>query len=184
MTEKYLLPCSCGKAVPITVAQAGSKVTCECGTALDVPKMRELCSLKRTGGSDEPTPRASDYTGVTPARVFFTVCLSIALLAATAALLLYVQRSKLDLGPTDQQLRQIETSTIDNFTPNQSMELWRNFVKTGLNPSQGSFWKEVRQQHAQLTAAMKGSLLIAGLGFLSAVMSAMLTKPGEKTSKS
>jgi hypothetical protein len=41
----YLLTCSCGKQVPVEVGQAGGKVTCRCGTQLDVPTLRQLRHL-------------------------------------------------------------------------------------------------------------------------------------------
>jgi hypothetical protein len=41
----YLLPCSCGRAVPVSVSMAGESVRCECGTELEVPTLRGLRQL-------------------------------------------------------------------------------------------------------------------------------------------
>lgn len=46
MSQKYLLPCSCGKFVPIETAQAGSDVVCQCGQSLKVPSMLKIKKLR------------------------------------------------------------------------------------------------------------------------------------------
>jgi len=47
MKQKYLLPCSCGKNIPVDVGQAGQMVTCACGAAIEVPTMLQLRKLRR-----------------------------------------------------------------------------------------------------------------------------------------
>jgi hypothetical protein len=41
----YLLNCGCGKTVPVEIGQAGGRVSCSCGTQLDVPTLRQLRHL-------------------------------------------------------------------------------------------------------------------------------------------
>ena len=41
----YLLPCTCGNAIPVEIGQAGGQVTCTCGHAVDVPPLRQLRHL-------------------------------------------------------------------------------------------------------------------------------------------
>jgi hypothetical protein len=48
----YLLPCVCGKTVPVDVGQAGGQVQCSCGTRLDVPTLRQLRHLQRAPTED------------------------------------------------------------------------------------------------------------------------------------
>jgi len=55
----YLLPCVCGKTVPVDVGQAGERVTCSCGTQLDVPTLRQLRHLPRATPAAEPRPAAT-----------------------------------------------------------------------------------------------------------------------------
>jgi hypothetical protein len=45
--SEYLLPCTCGKSVPVDVGQAGGQVVCTCGASLDVPTLRQLRHLQR-----------------------------------------------------------------------------------------------------------------------------------------
>jgi hypothetical protein len=42
---KYLLTCGCGANVPVDVGQAGERITCQCGQALEVPPLRKLRHL-------------------------------------------------------------------------------------------------------------------------------------------
>src|SRR5262249_12676509 len=49
----YLLPCVCGKTVPVDVGQAGGQVVCTCGTRLDVPTLRQLRHLSQAP-TEEP----------------------------------------------------------------------------------------------------------------------------------
>jgi hypothetical protein len=42
---KYLLTCDCGATLPVDVGQAGGRVSCQCGAALEVPPLRKLRHL-------------------------------------------------------------------------------------------------------------------------------------------
>ena len=47
VSTKYLLPCSCGKSVPVETSQAGQEVVCECGLTLTVPSMLKIKKLQQ-----------------------------------------------------------------------------------------------------------------------------------------
>jgi len=53
----YLLSCTCGEQVPVEVGQAGGKVTCRCGTQLDVPALRQLRHLPQVKVAEAPSGR-------------------------------------------------------------------------------------------------------------------------------
>ena len=55
----YLLPCSCGKTVPVEVRQAGGRVTCSCGTQLEVPALRQLRQLPQQQAVGQPRSASS-----------------------------------------------------------------------------------------------------------------------------
>jgi len=44
---RYLLPCSCGRKLPIHASQAGERVLCTCGADVEVPTMREIAALEQ-----------------------------------------------------------------------------------------------------------------------------------------
>lgn len=57
MAKKYLLPCECGREIPVETAQAGEETVCDCGKTLAVPRLLEL---KRLPSADEgETPEAA-----------------------------------------------------------------------------------------------------------------------------
>ena len=60
MGSKYLLPCSCGRKVPVEGFQAGQRVRCPCGAELDVPSMLGLARLELAQsepGAEAPSSR-------------------------------------------------------------------------------------------------------------------------------
>ena len=58
MKAKYLLPCPCGRQIPVQASQAGQQLQCECGAALEVPSMRGLAELERIGPTLDAAPSA------------------------------------------------------------------------------------------------------------------------------
>lgn len=65
MAQKYLLPCTCGKHIPIETAQAGGEVLCECGLAVKVPsllKIKKLSTVEEFAASQEEpsSPESSE----------------------------------------------------------------------------------------------------------------------------
>lgn len=46
MRAKYLLPCTCGREIPVEATQAGQPIRCQCGLELEVPTLRNLTRLK------------------------------------------------------------------------------------------------------------------------------------------
>ncbi|MDR1962331.1 MAG: hypothetical protein LBQ50_00960 [Planctomycetaceae bacterium] len=45
MSQKYLLPCSCGCSHEIEISQAGQQLTCSCGQTQQVPSLLKIRSL-------------------------------------------------------------------------------------------------------------------------------------------
>lgn len=60
MKAKYLLPCSCGRQIPVEASQAGQQIRCPCGAAVEVPAMRGLAELERA--TPEPATGRSSST--------------------------------------------------------------------------------------------------------------------------
>ncbi len=46
MSATHLLPCVCGRKLPVSTTQAGEVVSCECGASLTVPNLSELSKLE------------------------------------------------------------------------------------------------------------------------------------------
>jgi hypothetical protein len=62
MTPRYLLPCSCGREIPIEAGQAGQVVRCQCGAELETPTLLRMSALKRvTDLAPATAPRKSRW---------------------------------------------------------------------------------------------------------------------------
>ncbi|MBN2216592.1 MAG: hypothetical protein JW719_04375 [Pirellulales bacterium] len=53
MSTRYLLPCSCGRSIPVETTQAGQMVSCACGKTLEVPTLLKLRSLEPVADQHE-----------------------------------------------------------------------------------------------------------------------------------
>jgi len=56
MSQKFLLPCSCGEHVVVEPRQAGTQVTCTCGKPLEVPTIRGITKLAPASDQSEVEP--------------------------------------------------------------------------------------------------------------------------------
>jgi hypothetical protein len=66
MTQKYLLPCRCGKSVVVEPRQAGRTIACSCGASLLIPTMREIAALEPAPEEDfnlNSTASSEDASG-------------------------------------------------------------------------------------------------------------------------
>jgi hypothetical protein len=54
MAQQYLLPCECGKANPVSVAQAGRTMPCSCGREYVVPSLAGLRHLEPAVSGGNP----------------------------------------------------------------------------------------------------------------------------------
>ncbi|MDR0703942.1 MAG: hypothetical protein LBF88_03050 [Planctomycetaceae bacterium] len=62
MSQKYLLPCSCGRSCEIETVQAGQMITCTCGQTQQVPSLLKIRNLpvaeeKKTDHSERSKPK-------------------------------------------------------------------------------------------------------------------------------
>ncbi len=63
MSVKYLLPCSCGKRVPVDATQAGERIRCDCGAEMEVPTLMKLRTLEIAPASPQPRRRLAFVWG-------------------------------------------------------------------------------------------------------------------------
>ena len=60
MSQKYLLPCSCGKEVLIETSQAGGNVLCECERSLKIPTLLQMKRLPLAEEAQTQSPSVLD----------------------------------------------------------------------------------------------------------------------------
>ncbi len=64
MSAKYLLPCSCGRKIPVETTQASQDIQCSCGKTLTIPTMQGIRRLEPYLEPVEQRVGAAPYKGV------------------------------------------------------------------------------------------------------------------------
>ena len=163
MRVKYLLPCPCGKEVPVDTTQAGQSVECECGQSMEVPTLKGLRALQQVA-PDQPTPRKSAEWGARQAT--FVVGLVITLIGGSMVLRFYSAR------PTEVGYAQ----QVQRLSPRQTWDLWQN-LRTGARVpafTRDPFAEVV--SYYRLWMAM--AIAVAVLGVAITASSWLIPKPG------
>ena len=148
MSAKYLLPCSCGRTIPVEAAEAGHIVKCVCGAELEIPAMRTLGSLERA----DPASKARRSSSVWGRREGWI------LVGAILAVM--------GLGPTVYlQVSRPRLENVHSLTPTETWALWQELRK-GTD-------RHLTPEHRKLIEGLKAnriqtcmSLTLAGVGAL------------------
>jgi len=146
--EVYLLPCECGRRIPVEATQSGQEVNCPCGRQLEVPTMLKLSTLERAKRTERSRPPSASWgtrQGV------FLLGLIITLAGSGFAAYVYLQRPKI--------------LPITDLTPRQTWFVWQLEIRPGLNqppPGEKQFLAARKTYHVLLGIA--GS--VAALGAL------------------
>ncbi len=165
MTQRYLLPCSCGQKLAVLPRQAGGTVTCPCGVAMEVPPLNRLKALEPAaaeGPRAAPAgggPRRPGWGG-RQAGLFF----GIILLCVGIPWAAWLEWSKPRLLP------------IDRMSPLQTWGLWQE-LRTGADryPSpQARYYAEALSQNRNWFFVAVG---MSSAGLLVCIGSYALLKP-------
>lgn len=131
MVQQYLLPCECGKATPVTVAQAGRTLACDCGRDQKVPSLAVLRQLEPVEAL--PAKGANVQWSSTRGTLFVIGVLATLVGLAAGGLGAYLIR-RIDLNEVDQFYAKIEDDhikEIDQMTPIQAYEVWEKIREMG-----------------------------------------------------
>lgn len=124
---QYLLPCECGRKIPVAASQAGETVVCECGRSLSAPKLRELRQLD-TQTIEDDSPRGAAWS---PLQGGLFVAGAVVLLISILALAYTgLQRGSLTTEKPEfnpEFVQQI-LADIDNNSPAENLDVWRHEI--------------------------------------------------------
>jgi len=132
VSTRYLLPCECGRKIPVQATQAGKRVRCACGGWLDVPTLRKIRLLEQQELAEGPPPQR----GFWGQRQRIALLGGVALAAAAVwigALLLY--RPVMPSPPDPRTL-----------TPLESFALWEKLLQgpdAGGNPQRRQYERDM-----------------------------------------
>ena len=172
MKAVYLLPCSCGKKVPVDAGQAGAKVTCDCGQQLAVPTFRALKDL------EQERPVAAVAAGAigggtsewNPARgVMFSFGMLISMIAAVLICYhLYTYWVMWDGGEAWKQdhLKEMREA-VDYLAPADALVDFQDMATKGLTVDGVPPWSQVAAMRDSSRRWLLGALVALAVGLVS-----------------
>lgn len=162
MKTSYLLPCPCGKEVPVAANQSGLPVRCECGTELTVPALRGLAGLRRVESEEQAVlPDASASWGPRQGVVFLGLVILIGSLLAS--LTLWYGRPRSPIRPDFDEMNQ---NDVEQRTPEELLDLWEVLREGPADPEWASQTAGYLYAERQFHNWLKLVLGVAGLGTL------------------
>ncbi len=184
MKAVYLLPCSCGKKVPVDAGQAGAKVTCDCGQQLAVPTFRALKELEQ----EKPVAavavaggESSDWNAVRG--VMFSFGMLISLIAAVLLCYhLYTYWIMRDGGEAWKQEHLSEMREgVDYLAPADALADFEDMATKGLTVDGVPPWSQVATMRDTSRRWLLGALVILAVGLVS--LTASLIGAGRSRAK-
>ncbi|MHB8972155.1 MAG: hypothetical protein ACYC3X_06590 [Pirellulaceae bacterium] len=176
---KYLLPCPCGKSVPVEISQAGQTARCGCGNTLNVPAMRLIRQLP-VADAAAPSKFRNERSWSVLQGVLFASGLT--LLGIGLAMAAYYQwgRSSLDTQERPWDNVAEDHKSIDAWSIDQTWEAWKNVRGESIGPYTPPAFVAYRFISAYWLRNVFKGLMVAGVGSLllvSAFLAGFLTKP-------
>lgn len=164
--SKYLLPCKCGKKIPIDLSQAGQQIPCECGTIVEVPTLRGVRELER---SEAPVSASESRTEWDPTRgMIFAVSL---LLFVTGAAVAYFGYQGLRATPDiSNEVEQEEfASAVDDMTVVETYEVWQSIRDSGLGPRGQNVYVNIRKFRSGRKRTLAIGIAMCVIGVVGAI---------------
>jgi hypothetical protein len=162
--------------MPVEVGQAGGQVVCACGTALDVPTLRQLRQLPL-----EQTQQPAQGLAWRPR--YGAIAAFLILAAGTASVCLWAQLTKPALPPFNSTgVQQQLLGNLDRLTPAQAWSWWtlnHSQVGAGFTVWQPQLHPAEAAERDRKQFLVKALLVLTGLA-VSAAACAALWPAGKK----
>ena len=160
MSITYLLPCACGRKIPVDSRQAGEIISCACGASLEVPTLLNLKTLERAEVSPQPeTPKAAWSAG----HRLVLLGVIVIFVAGVIGVWLFLSR------PTDPYANltpdQIRES-IQLLNPRSTWLVWLLFEKGGIKRHKQNLDQFLAGQKTQYQIYNGLLSILFGLGFV------------------
>src|SRR5260221_8593002 len=165
---RFLLPCACGRQLPVTAAQAGDQLQCECRQRIEVPTLRHLAALERV--EDSAARRAKSW-GARQGLVFLGA--SIIAIAAVCLLVLQLQKPQ----PIHEQLIQ---TNIEKMTPAQIWAAWpalQHGIMRSLLPVEAAIYQQRKYEIESWQDWRRATMAVAGAGIVLVAIGLLIVRP-------
>jgi hypothetical protein len=183
MKAVYLLPCSCGKKIPVDAGQAGAKVMCDCGQQLAVPTYRALKDLEQEKpvAAGAAAAETSDWNAIRG--VMFSFGLLVSLIAAVLICYhLYTYWLMWDGGEAWKQdhLKEMREG-VDYLAPADALADFQDMATKGLTVDGVPPWSQVATMRDSSRRWLLAGLVTLGIGLVS--LTASLIGAGRRKTK-
>jgi hypothetical protein len=176
MSQLYLLPCSCGQATRVAVAQAGGEVVCACGNRLQVPTMRGIRQLK-LAPAEAIAKQAPGWSRVHG--TLFAAGMVAAVIGVSIVAFCFLQYARIrfsywgDLSKDrTADVTKAMAADIDRLTPVETLQLWTEEIhKEGLGEVETPPWIKFKEKLNEYVWWIRAG----GAAILSGVIVSMLT---------
>jgi hypothetical protein len=159
---QYLVPCTCGRKIPVETRQAGGEVACECGASIAIPRLLELKTLEKVAvQAAEAKPRGA--WGIGHGLIASAAVLLVGVIALSVLVFIYAADDPYE-SMTPDQIRE----NFQKLTPMQTWGMWMNLQQAGINPPKKAMERYFEGLHAQR------QMLLTFLGIAAAVDIAIL----------
>lgn len=178
---RYLLPCTCGRKIPVSSSQAGETLTCECGQSLTAPKLRELRQLE-TAPDTQPPARRLAWSQMQGVLFLFGGLLLLA--AGVVVVLAMLQRTQLVTEQPQIIPERMDEylAEIDRNSPAENYEVWKTEVlEEGLHRSHEPDFVYHRRIAQVIDRVLIGAGVAAAIG-VALIVAAFVVRPRSPSS--
>jgi hypothetical protein len=186
VAARYLLPCPCGRKVPVEPSQAGEAVRCDCGASLETPTLLGMTVLERADLEASPQ-RVSGPWGVRQTLAVVGAVILIGAVGLTVFLLTAApsppEFNRIPLTP--QEIRQWAAS-LTPLTARRSWQFFRVSGPDGRTPIEEPIYdKKVARYRDRLLQwhLSIGVAVVVGLVGLGLIVVPLSLKPGGKAAE-
>lgn len=168
MSNKFLLPCECGRSVAVEISQAGQHVACACGKKLAVPSLRSIRKLAPAAEqSGQGSARGAAWNPVKGILFAIGALLVIGGLGTAGYSFLIYQRA--DAFQPSAEAHVESLALIDSLSPLETFEAWHHITEHGLEPAGSSPFAQAQEVAAEKRWLVKFGLSIALAGLVCAL---------------
>lgn len=175
---QYLLPCACGRTIPVDLGQAGQTLTCECGHKLEVPTLRGIKALppaETKGGkanpSVNPAPAWSPLQGG-----LFSAGILIAIIGIAIATYSTYIISQLQVPPPSAEQLAKSEEQFDRIPLDELYNLYLQVREAGLGMTDTPLYVRARQVRKTFTRYLIAGSAIAVIG-IGMTVSSFVIRP-------
>jgi len=182
MKAVYLLPCSCGKKIPVDAGQAGARISCECGQQLNVPTFRSLKNLEQAAPVAVMNAAAAGSSWSTTRGIFFSLGMLATVVAALViAYNLFFWLSLLGEGDAwkDAHLQEMQAG-VDYLSPADAVAEFQAMADKGLTVDGIPPWSSINNVRDSSRSWVTAGLIALAMGVVllfASLLSGRSAKP-------